>query len=102
MTGLGNNAQGDCDTVLGALQAEYNYMTAEAKAEFEGNTGSLFVDARARLVYLQAWVSANGTPPGRQGVDATQNNIMSIAIISVISLSTLIGLYFVNKKRVHE
>jgi hypothetical protein len=102
MTGLGHNANGNCEAVLSALQAEYNYMPAESKAEFEGNAGSLFVDARARLVYLQAWVSANGTPPGRPAFGANQNSILSIAIIGVISLSTLVGLYFVNKKRVRE
>ncbi len=99
MTGIGNNAEGSCEAVLTTLQGEYNYMTAESKAEFEANEGALFVNARARLVYLQAWVSPNGTPPGRADFGSSQNNIISIAIIGVISLSTLVGYYFINKKK---
>jgi hypothetical protein len=99
MTGIGSKGEGQCEAVLTTLQTEYDFMVEDAQLEFETNSDVLFVNARARITFLEAWVAANVTPQGRTSIKVETNNVAAIALIGIIGLSTLVGYYFINKKR---
>lgn len=101
MTGIGNNAQGNCAAVKSELDAEYAAMSAPAKAEFESNSGTDFVNARARMTYLANWVGSQSP----SGIDAevkdakSLSSLIASAVIGVIGLTTIAGFYFAGKKK---
>lgn len=99
MTGIGNNASGNCVAVKSELDTEYGYMHADAKTVFNSNSGSLFVNARARMVYLTNWVAAQSPT----GVQTSPNNsksiLMAITLIGFVGLTATAGLYFIRKKK---
>jgi hypothetical protein len=99
MTGIGNNAFGNCVAVKSELDTEYGYMHADAKTVFNSNSGSLFVNARARMVYLTNWVAAQSPT----GVQTSPNNsksiLMAITLIGFVGLTATAGLYFIRKKK---
>ncbi|HNY74794.1 MAG TPA: hypothetical protein PKH35_04240, partial [Bacilli bacterium] len=100
MTGIGNNAHGNCTAVKSELDAEYAAMSDPAKAEYNTNSGSLFVNARARMVYLTNWVAAQS----RSGVQSTPDNtsknaLIASAVIGILGLTTVSGFYFLKKKK---
>ncbi|MFA5558034.1 MAG: lamin tail domain-containing protein [Methanofastidiosum sp.] len=97
-SGIGLNAEGNCEVVLTELENEYNFMTEDAQLEFETSPDAVFESARVRFAYLQAWVAANVTPPGRTSIKVETNNVAAITLIGIIGLSTLVGYYFINKK----
>lgn len=97
--GLGNNAEGNCEIVLEELLVEYNAMSEFAKEEFETNTAQKFIAARARIAYLESWVDSNGTPLTRQVATNDTKNEAAVVLIGVIGLTTLVGYYFINKKK---
>lgn len=101
MTGIGNNAQGNCAAVKSELDAEYAAMSDPAKDEFDMNAGTLFVNARARMAYLSNWVGAQSPV----GVDTSANHnskssLIASAVIGIIGLTTIAGFYFAGKKRI--
>ena len=98
MTGIGLNAQGSCTSVLEALVTEYNYMSEDAKLEFETAPEELFVNARARMAYLQAWVTAN-TPQGLSAPIQEFTNSSTIFIIVSLGLGTAIAYFFLKRKK---
>lgn len=99
MTGIGNNASGNCVAVKSELDTEYGYMHADAKTVFNSNSGSLFVNARARMVYLTNWAAAQSPT----GVQTSPNNsksiLMAITLIGFVGLTATAGLYFLRKKK---
>ena len=98
--GLGNNAKGNCEIVLEELLVEYNAMSEFAKEEFETNPAQKFIAARARIAYLESWVSAQQTSGQiREYAASKNNNVTAVATISVIGLTSLLGYYFLNKKK---
>ena len=98
--GLGNNAKGNCEIVLEELLVEYNAMSEFAKEEFETNPAQKFIAARARIEYLESWVSAQQTSGQiREYAASKNNNVTAVATISVIGLTSLLGYYFLNKKK---
>lgn len=100
-TGIGNNAYGNCTAVKSELDAEYSAMSAPAKAEFESNSGTDFVNARARMTYLANWVGSQSP----SGIDAevkdakSLSSLIASAVIGVIGLTTIAGFYFAGKKK---
>lgn len=101
MTGIGNNAQGNCAAVKSELDTEYAAMSDPAKDEFDMNAGTLFVNARARMAYLSNWVGAQSPT----GVDTSANHnskssLIASAVIGIIGLTTIAGFYFAGKKRI--
>ncbi|MDY0345482.1 MAG: lamin tail domain-containing protein [Bacilli bacterium] len=98
-TGIGNNAIGNCVAVKTELDLEYGYMASDAKTEFNTNPDTLFVNARARMAYLTAWVGAS--QPGGFLLDTSESSksalIMSI-VIGILGLTTITGFYFLKKK----
>ena len=101
MNGAGNLANGKCVDTLDFLTNAYNRLGSTAKNIFDTSTDSAFVSARARMDYMQAWVDANGTPAAAGRITSKQpsNNLVAIALIGVIGITTLVGYYFINKKR---
>jgi uncharacterized protein YjdB len=101
MTGIGNNARGNCEAVLDELETEYAYMHADAKSIFSTSSNTLFIDARARMAYLTNWVNALGQGSGeiQNPSTAKRSSLVSVAIISLISVSVLSGYYFLHKKK---
>lgn len=98
MTGIGLNAQGSCSSVLATLQAEYDYMTDDAKLEFETAPETLFVNARARMAYLQAWVTAN-TPQGLSPVIENSSYSSIIILAASLGFGTMLVYFFTKKKK---
>lgn len=100
MTGIGNNAEGNCVAVKSELDSEYAAMSDLAKAEFTSNSGTVFVNARARIAYLANWVAAQ-SPSGIQSnpEEASKSALIASAIIGIVGLSTIAGFYFLRKKK---
>jgi hypothetical protein len=92
MTGKGLNASGTCGDVLTALNTEYDYMIAGAKTEFGTNDDTLFVNARARMAYLETWVASHGGSPVAHNVESVdRNNAIAMIAFSAIGLTSLLG-----------
>jgi len=100
MTGIGNNAAGNCVVVKSELDTEYGYMHADAKTIFQTSSDSLFVNARARMTYLTNWVAAQ-SPAGVSATPdhATKNALIASAVIGILGLTTVSGFYFLKKKK---
>jgi hypothetical protein len=100
MTGIGNLAEGNCVAALAELNAEYAFMSDLAKAEFTSNSGTVFVNARARMAYLTSWVAAQ-SPSGIQSnpEETSKSALIASAIIGIVGLSTIAGFYFLRKKK---
>ncbi len=99
MNGVGNNANGSCAEAYQELNGIYNALSTESKSIYNDSTDELFVNAKARMAYLQAWVDSNGTSSIRQVATNDTNNVAAVALIGVIGLTTLVGYYFINKKK---
>ncbi|MFA6781356.1 MAG: hypothetical protein WCR77_04120, partial [Bacilli bacterium] len=100
MTGIGNNAEGNCVAVKSELDSEYAAMSDLAKAEFTSNSGTVFVNARARIAYLANWVAAQ-SPSGIQSnpEETSKSALIASAIIGLVGISTIAGFYFLRKKK---
>ena len=100
MTGIGNNAHGNCVAVKSELDTEYGYMHADSKSVFQTSSDSLFVNARARMIYLTNWVAAQ-SPAGVSTTPdhATKNALIASAVIGILGLTTISGFYFLKKKK---
>ena len=101
MTGIGNNAQGNCPAVLAELEAEYDYMHADTKSIFSTSSSDLFINARARMAYLTNWVNAQGQGSGETlNHNASNRSVLfSAAIIGVVGITMLAGFSFLHKKK---
>ena len=73
-------------------------MSEDAKLEFETAPEELFVNARARMAYLQAWVSAN-TPDGLSAPIQEFTNSSTIIIVASLGLGTVIAYFFLKRKK---
>lgn len=100
MTGIGNNAHGNCVAVKSELDTEYGYMHADSKSVFQTSSDSLFVNARARMTYLTNWVAAQ-SPSGVQSTpdNTSKNALIASAVIGILGLTTVSGFYFLKKKK---
>lgn len=96
---VGLGANGSCSSILEVLQNDYSLLSSGAKSIFDSSTDAKYVNARARMAYLQAWVDLNGTRATRQVATNDTNNVAAVVLIGVIGLTTLVGYYFINKKR---
>ncbi len=102
MTGIGNNAHGNCAAVKSELDAEYGYMVAESKSIFDTSSDALFVNARARMNYLANWLSAQGQGSGEAPITnaaTTRSALLTATIIGIVGLSAIAGFYFLHKKK---
>jgi hypothetical protein len=102
VNGQGLNAQDNCEVVHASLMTKYNALSEGAKEVFEENAEAIFVSARARLAYLDSWVSAQpGSNPIRQSAsDQSRNNLVAVISIGAIGgLTFILGYYFVSKKK---
>ena len=101
VNGEGLNAQDKCEVVHASLMTKYNALSEGAKEVFEENAEAIFVSARARLAYLNSWVAAQpGSNPTRQSTsDQSRNNLVAVISIGAIGLTSILGYYFVSKKK---
>ena|GEM_PF-4732882 len=101
MTGAGLDAEGSCETVLSELEALYDSLSVDAKSHFDNSTEALFVNARARLAYLESWVAINApeNPVKQPSESADRSNFAAITIFSIIGLASIIGYCFIYKKK---
>lgn len=99
MTGVGQGAQGNCAAVKSELDTEYAAMSDLAKAEFSTNSGTTFINARARMAYLSAWVSSQSPAAVETSKEDPKSSLVASAVIGIIGLTTIAGFYFVGKKR---
>ncbi|MCH4202200.1 MAG: bacterial Ig-like domain-containing protein [Bacilli bacterium] len=99
MTGIGSNAAGSCQTVYPLLQTEYNYMIEDSKTIFGTSTDTLFVNARARMDLIEAYVATNGSSTMEPTEDKSGNSLQNIVLIGSLGLTALVGFYILNKKK---
>lgn len=101
MTGVGNNAAGHCTAAYSELNEEYGYMSSGAKELFNTSEDELIVNARLRLAYLSSWVgSSSGS--GHLFSAYSANSASLIITLIALACSTLLGSYFlIKKKRKH-
>ncbi|HCY06725.1 MAG TPA: hypothetical protein DHS57_05540, partial [Erysipelotrichaceae bacterium] len=98
MNGAGLGAQNICHDRVTLLNHIRGRMTTAAQSEFDSNTGELFVNARARKAYMDAWVIANPTAPLLREIK-TNNTTTALIIISFFGISAIAGYYFFIKKK---
>ena len=81
---------------------------SEGQLEYFQSTGdeTLMVNARARYLAWAAYLGdndayGNGTGSSARSTttNSSSNNVAAIALIGVIGITTLVGYYFINKKR---
>lgn len=97
---LGLDAEGSCENILNSIIAKFDNLSSDAKNIFNTSLDPEFVSARARIEYLTSWVdSTNGTQSPRQVATNDTNNVAAVVLIGVIGLTTLVGYYFINKKK---
>ncbi len=97
---LGLGAEGSCENILNSIIAKFDNLSSDAKNIFNTSLEPEFVSARARIEYLTSWVdSTNGTQSPRQVATNDTNNVAAVVLIGVIGLTTLVGYYFINKKK---
>ena len=101
VNGEGLNAQDNCEVVYASLMTKYNALSEGAKEVFEENAEAIFVSARARLAYLDSWVSAQpgSNPTSQSASDQSRNNLVAVISIGAIGLTSILGYYFVSKKK---
>ncbi len=99
MTGIGSNAAGSCQTVYPLLQTEYNYMVEDSQTIFETSSDTLFVNARARMDLIEAYVATNGSSTMEPTEDKSGSSLQNIVLIGSLGLTALVGFYILNKKK---
>lgn len=92
MTGIGENAEGNCEAVFNQLESHYETLSTAAKAHFQ----VAYPEAYARYQYLAAFV---GKPLNSVNRNPEKYEKEAIAVIAVISLSTLFGYYVFQTKK---
>ncbi|MFA5225896.1 MAG: hypothetical protein WC425_04995, partial [Bacilli bacterium] len=97
-SGRGDFEQGTCVEVLADLEAEYGYMSTDAKNLFDGSTDELFINAQYRLSYLRAWVAANSPGGTANPLDLASNTSITL-LIGILGLTSVVGFYLVSKKK---
>lgn len=97
--GVGFEQFGTCEASLTAINTRYNSLSVNAKQLFDTSADTEYVEARARIAYLTAWVAANQAPAGRPTTTPISNNVAAIVLIGAIGLTTIVGYYFLNKKK---
>lgn len=97
--GLGNEARGDCHTIYNALYLRYTNLSDEAKAVFDEDLNSDFLNARERLAYLQNYVGATTDSTLREANKANNTNVFSIIAIAGIGLSAIVIYHYLNKRK---
>lgn len=101
MNGAGNLANGKCEATLDFLTNVYNRLGSTAKNIFDNSTDSAFVSARERLSYLESWVAQNSSANlTREAVNNSSNrNLVAVVSMGLIGLTSILGYFFINKKR---
>jgi uncharacterized protein YjdB len=100
MSGVGLNAEDNCAIVLSSLEDLYDSMTEDAKNYFDSSNDTLYVNARARMAYLNSWVLANNpSNPTSVAVNPVTNNLVAIVSIGVLGLTSILGYYLISKKK---
>lgn len=98
-TGKGNTAQGTCETTLSFLNSVYSRLSGDAKSIFDSSTDSQFVSARARIAYLTSWVASTSETRVPVSTSTSKDNITAVISIGLIGLTSILGYYFINKKK---
>lgn len=97
---LGLGAEGSCENILNSITAKFDNLSSDAKNIFNTSLDAEFVSARARIEYLTSWVSANsGSGSNRVNKLGNSDNLYAVVTIGAISLTSILGYYFINKKK---
>lgn len=97
---VGLGANGSCSAILEVLQNDYSLLSSGAKTIFDTSSDNDFVSARERLSYLESWVAQNpSATPTREAVNNSSNRNLAVVSIGLIGLTSILGYYFINKKR---
>lgn len=94
MTGIGENAEGNCEAVFYQLESHYETLSAAAKAHFQ----VAYPEAYARYQYLAAFVANQRVVyPANQNSEKFEKE--AVIIIALTSLSILVGYYVFQTKK---
>lgn len=98
---VGLGANGSCSSILGVLQNDYSLLSSGAKTIVDTSSDNDFVSARERLSYLESWVAQNSSANlTREAVNNSSNrNLVAVVSMGLIGLTSILGYYFINKKR---
>lgn len=97
--GRGASAKDNCAVVLNVLNNAYSQLSPSARGVFDTSNDSAFISARNRMAYLNAWVASNSGTSGMQYIESKLDNTFSIILISAIGLISLIGFYYVKRRK---
>lgn len=99
--GKGLDAQGKCATVYPFLTSIYDRLSVEAKAIYNGSSDETYTNAKNRMAFMAAYVASlpQGSESPRQDIVNKENNIAATAALGVIGLTSILGYYFVSKKK---
>ncbi|MGI6735027.1 MAG: hypothetical protein ACOX3C_02425 [Bacilli bacterium] len=99
VSGVGLGAFGKCEDVKALLDNGYSRLSVGAKSIFDSSAEEVFVNARLRMQYLEAWVLANSSSPTRS-VDKEAYHLPATALIGIVGLSAMfIGCFLFKKKK---
>lgn len=98
---VGLGANGSCSSILEVLQNDYSLLSSGAKTIVDTSSDNDFVSARERLSYLESWVAQNSSANlTREAVNNSSNrNLVAVVSMGLIGLTSILGYYFINKKR---
>ena len=97
---LGLGAEGSCENILNSITAKFDNLSSDAKNIFNTSLDAEFVSARARIEYLTSWVSANsGSGSNRVNKLGNSDNLYAVVTIGAMGLTSILGYYFINKKK---
>jgi uncharacterized protein YjdB len=99
-TGIGSGAQGNCTSAFEILDSAYDRLSSSAKTIFDQSSDTAFVNARARLSYLEQWVDFNAGSPVAISLNMSfDSNILANVLVILIVSSISAYAYSQLKKR---
>ena len=90
------NADANCEVVLTELLALYDALSADARTIVDSSNEAIFDSVRVRMAYLESYVASLSAP---DSLNRTTNEVNSTLIIGLIGLTSILGSYFLNKKK---
>jgi len=98
-TDEGLNAKGSCESALTILDDEYAMLSTSARSLFLTESSQTFVDARLRINYMQAWVSAKSGVNSHVTLVYKNENIVAVILIAILAITAVTGYYFIHKRK---
>ena len=68
-------------------------------ALFLSEEGTSFVNARARIAYMESWVTGESAIDRIETIIDRNNNLYAVVLVATLALSSILGYYFICKRK---